>query len=676
MAYRIGKDVTFREMFHNLYSFMREMTTISEIDYVSSSGNGALDNLSVPASTATTETWTLQCTNDTYPQQFSVQGNLTGNTATATVDSPYSNGIINFTLRVGTKPWVLGDIVTFSTQEAVYTAWTPRFVGEDITRAPEFIGGAKQKVPQYGSSVMPTTKGRWYRIAGPKPDSWGMSPIKKSRNSSYWYATYYAGNLYNSCAIGGSYYKNPIGRGDANEPTNFTLNFWTKRVSGDRQTYYYSRLGEVITSTADSGATGGTLGVAIYNGYLRAFANKYTSASSQPYYYDGGFYIKDYLATCGKQADDWFMITLVVDRANTKMRYYIDKHYLGEKSSGTIANIRAVFGGLGGQGDLADTVIFRDALDQTAINNIYDSATAVDVGAPEVYDSLKWDDDTSLPYLDLENRDNNGNFLSVQLVPSYSPYYSYRLDMIRNTGVVTNDQDVDIIEMNKMPYSNNASVAYNKGAYPSIYLLGEHPVDTVVDKYWFVVTNEYVAGVIKIFDQSTVQQLPVYQSFYMGLGDSLQDKAYTVVSGTSNTGNDYWYTGNANFRSGFNYLYNTRWFGQQMWQRPTRLTYPANAGGMIKSANSYNVWTIYHRTDWWHDGNSTNNQLTLWNGTNTYYERGLWMPENNGTFYGIYGIQANNVTPEDIIIIDGVKHLAFTDCTKSGANSMLLIRLD
>jgi hypothetical protein len=65
-----------------------------------------------------------------------------------------------------------------------------------------------------------------------------------------------------------------------------------------------------------------------------------------------------------------------------------------------------------------------------------------------------------------------------------------------------------------------------------------------------------------------------------------------------------------------------------------------------------------------------------WNGWSHWYGHGFWAPEYMGTFYGLYGIQAQDTTPEDIVIIDGIEHLAYTDCTQSGENSMLLLRLE
>ncbi len=684
MAYRIGKDVTFQQMYKDIYRFMREMTSISEVDYQSSSGNGALFELSVPASTSTTETWTLVCLDDTFPARFSVMGNVTGYTADAYVNQYYDNGIIKFTLQDGDQPWVVGDVVTFSTKTAVYTRWTPRTIAPDngIEQAPMMIKGFKQKQPQFGSETLAPVRGSYYLIDGPKNNSWACRPTKKARWSDIWSG--YARSTYeiNYTYIGGGSQVPSIGRTDANAPYDFTLQLWVKNVMTGRMSDGNASYGEVVSSVVDTNSYGGTASVQVYNNNVRIGMryNSYHGSWDRVYWsWTATWNIGDYLATSGKSMEDWFMLTFVVNRTANTIDFYVDKTFIGSYSNGDIHYLRPVLGGIGSMGDVADLVTWRGLLDATTIAQIYDSPDAVDYAAPEVYDSFYWDYKTCLPMIDMENRDNLGNPITIQMFPNNYPYYSYRYDSLHQSSVIRRDIDPEIQHMNSLYYHKDTTQWHNKGTTAYVYTLGEHPYNTVVDKYWVVATNEYITIVIKIFDQSTVQQLPTYQTVYVGRADSLQDKLYVVAMGTRNTGNDYWYTGDANFKSGMYYQWTVVWYGQWLWQVPTRIGAPSKRGAYVEKGNSYNVWSVFHGLYMYYDTPSGRNSSTrawAWNSWGQYHGNGFWAPEYMGTFLGLYGIQAQDTTPEDIVIIDGIEHLAYTDCTQSGANSMLLLRLE
>ncbi len=688
MAYRIGKDVTFRQMYIDLYRFMREMTSISEINYESASGNGAIFELSAPSASSTTETWTLACVDATYPARFTVMGNLTGYTADAYVDTLYNNGILQFTIKDGTQAWVLNDIVSFSTKAAVYPEWTPRTVcpNGDITRPPLYVRGVKQKTPQYGSEYFGARRGAGYLIEGPKKGSSAMRPYKKARYSPTWNTSLvYTGSDVNYVAYGGPSSNASLGNADSGAPTDFTLQVWAKNIFHAQQNGRSSSFGEVLYSTVDWNVLGGTLGVQFYANSLRIIQRFQRggighSGSSQDcdLRWTATFSINDFLASSRKSIDDWFLVTVVVDKTSNSIDVYLDKTLLGSYSSGYISQTRPVIGGIGSFGDVADPVIWRGKLTKAQIDLAYDSPDATDAGAPEIYDAFTWDETTTLPMIDMENKDNLGNILTLQMTPQNYPYYSYKYDSIHQSAVVRSNTDPEIQHMNSMDYYYLTHQWHNKGADARVYSLGAHPTDTIVDKYWLVATNEYVIGVFKIFDQSTVQQLPVYQTFYLGRGDSLQDKLYTTVLGTRNTGNDYWYTSSNYFKSGLYYQHNCNWFGQWMWQVPTRIGSPAHKGGYAKAGNSYNVWSVYHSQHYITDvpsGRSSRLRYWEWNGITQYYGNGL-SREEMGTFYGLHGIQALDTTPEDIVIIDGIEHLAYTDCTQAGESSMLLLRLE
>lgn len=544
------------------------------------------------------------------------------------------------------------------------------------------VKAVRQKQPQYGSEWLAPKRGNYYLIDGPKEGSWAMRPTKKARWSDIWSGYGRTGHDANFTAIGGNPMVPSVGRSDANAPYDFTMTLWVRNVAYYRQQNGNEQTGEVIYPVVDDNSYGSTLGIQIRGDVVRVnmrYDGCCNSLDRLYYSWLHDFPMWDYLKTCGKSSEDWFLITVAVNRTANTVKVWVDKTYLGEYSHGNIQYTRPVFGGIGSMGDVADPVIWRGLLDDSDIASIYDSQTAYDPWAPEIYDFLLWDESTCLPLVDMLNRDNLGNPLTIQMHPLNYPYYSYRLDSEHQSSLMYHQTDPEIQHMNSLYYHKDVHQWHNKGTEAYVYVLGEHPVNTVVDKYWMVATNEYVTIVFKIFDQRTVQQLPVYQTLYIGRGDSLQDKLYVAAMGTRNTGNDYWYTGDQNFKSGMYYQWTCVWFGQWLWQVPTVIGAPEHIGSYIQAGNSYNVWSVFHaqRMLWdTPDGRNSRYRSWTWNGWPQQDGNGFWAPEYMGTFYGLYGIQAQDTTPEDIVIIDGIEHLAYTDCTQSGANSMLLLRLE
>jgi hypothetical protein len=668
-------------MYIDVYRFLREMTSISEVNYESSNGNGQLFELSCPSASSTTETWTLVCQEDTYPARFSVSGNLTGQTADAYVDTFYDNGIVAFTIKDGDEPWVQGDIVTFSTKAAVYPEWKVRTVSPEHApeRPPLAVCAIKQKKPQYGSEWLGSLRGFGYLLDGPKNNSKAMRPAKKAANSLKTANYYeYTSSDANYTTYGGPRFAESLGNTDTNAPQNFAVQLWVRNVFYTKQSGRDSSYGEVLYSVTDKNSIGGTLSISIYKNQLQLSVRRYYP-STAVFLWHTTFSLDSILGTSNKSQDDWFLITVNVNRDNKEVEVYFDKSSLGTYSTANIVYTRPVIGGIGSFGDVADVVVWNSELTQSQIESIYDSADAVNPYAPEVYDAFMWDETVTLPIIDMENKDNLGNIHTLQMFPQQYPFFSYRYDSIHNTSVARAGEDPEIQHMNSLSYDFYEHQWHDKHTQANVYTLGEHPTDTVVDKYWVVATNEYVICVYKIFDQRTVQQLPVYQTFYIGRGDSLQDKLYSVVLGTYSNGNDYWYTGSDKLKSGLYYQWNCVWFGQWLWQLPTRIAAPEHRGAYRAAGNSFNVWSVFHGNHYTTDipeGRDSPSRMWNWNNQGIYYGFGLWSPELMGTFHGLYGIQAQDTTPEDIVIIDGIEHLAYTDCTQSGENSMLLLRLE
>jgi len=74
-------------------------------------GNGTVGSLTVDQNTAVAETWTLTATNATT---FTVDGSVSAPVPNATVGTPYSNGIVSFTITAGGTAFQAGDTFTFT----------------------------------------------------------------------------------------------------------------------------------------------------------------------------------------------------------------------------------------------------------------------------------------------------------------------------------------------------------------------------------------------------------------------------------------------------------------------------------------------------------------------------------------------------------------------------------
>lgn len=73
-------------------------------------GSGSLSSITMTVVTVVVETWTLTATS---PTTFSVVGSVSGAQAAATVNVPYDNGIVQFTINSGVVAFIAGDAFAF-----------------------------------------------------------------------------------------------------------------------------------------------------------------------------------------------------------------------------------------------------------------------------------------------------------------------------------------------------------------------------------------------------------------------------------------------------------------------------------------------------------------------------------------------------------------------------------
>ena len=106
-------------------------------------GNGTMGSVAINTRTAVVETWTVVATSAT---NFTVTGSVSGAKAAATVGTPYTNGILSFTITAGGVAFTAGATFTVAVTNAA-PANTVLPVISDTT-------------PQVGNALTVTT-GTW-----------------------------------------------------------------------------------------------------------------------------------------------------------------------------------------------------------------------------------------------------------------------------------------------------------------------------------------------------------------------------------------------------------------------------------------------------------------------------------------------------------------------------------
>ena len=113
MAYETGTASDYKDLLRRIRRFMLGCATPGTPGYAGT-GNGTMTGVDAyPA--AVTETWTIACTAAALNGgTFSVTGSVSGAQASATVGTPYDNGLIKFTINDGTTDFIVGDTFTIA----------------------------------------------------------------------------------------------------------------------------------------------------------------------------------------------------------------------------------------------------------------------------------------------------------------------------------------------------------------------------------------------------------------------------------------------------------------------------------------------------------------------------------------------------------------------------------
>ena len=647
MAYRIEQDITWQGMWENLHTFLTELTNIYDVTYESAQGDGVLSGLSVPADTATTETWTLICVDASYPQTFSVEGNLTGATANVIVDAPYNNGITYFTLTNGSTPWGFGDIISFSTETTITPPW--KAVSPNVE--PE---GVITRFYRKSSGTYPDIEGEFMYVSdGPKSNSRATSAGLQNHDGD----TSVCGKVEGNVSIEDN--RELLNR------DNWSVTYWARKNLGNwRDSFYYSEMfGQATSSLFTKFNYRGTFSAMNTNLNLRMSFRSTTYASSGINY---DFPSADFYLDNPKDWEDWTLHCFTIE--DTTLKAYLDTTLLGEYTTGNVSSMSYEIGMFMASGDVADLIVWNKVLtDQDRVDLISNPIVPELLTNPEVLDCITFLDEDIMPKIAVSNTDDNGNEVSAVFSPQNHPYFSYSLSMsFRGVPLYVEggQEDLDFLhrdsdELKRVP-----------GEYPCEsynYLLGAEPLHNI-SKYWFVASNEFIIVAYKTYDPTTQQQLPVYQIGYIGKGKTIEEQAYKTHFGMSSTGEDFWYTASSAFRSGLFYEDNATWLSQFYYDKPKLIGVAPIVDGLYDINNSYNVYPIIH----FKAGGFP--PAWSWLGvSNTYKTVGNQI---FGEYQNLNGIQVLNVNHEDVVIIEGIRHIALGDATRAGSTSLILLKLD
>lgn len=696
MAYRIEENVTWRDMWYNLQNFLTELTTIYDISYDSATGNGILNNLSVPSDTATSETWsiicltdkdytldytgntgdgtltalgsvhdvdatdiyTIECIDATVPATFSVVGSVSGATTDATSDVAYDDGVVSFTIVAGATPWVVGDTITLSVASATFSVTgtvttatanataevpydngiikftitvgiTPWNVGDivsftsEATTSPPWVATTVDNEPiqlvckMYNSNGSEKSFVGYVRaIEGPKIGSSAMTPLNSVPNTTY------LGTLVS-------------GANNVEDDVDYTsITYWLHTPNPDYSgTNSY---GGLFDYGQGDNYGPGPMSISHSGFDIRAYGDTYSSVYTYPstITLPSDFYIDNNI-----DMGQWIFVHQKQHTSSADM--YYNNIYLGNLSQAQIRFSCVLI-----NYPIADVTRWDHNLDAGELQQLIEGSTVHDINGVDILSGYYYKQDDLMPLIAVSNIDSDGNEIAAVMLPQKSPYYSYYLSAVsRGLPVKGNLTELEMLEYSR---DQTAGKLWNDSSGLANYMIGGDP-NQVVAKTWFVSTEDFIIIAYKIYDPTTLQQLPVYQIGYIGRTNTAEEMEYKAVIGSYTSSAAYWYSSSTALRSGVYYSTNARFFSLTSYAAPTSIYYSAYGGVYEKIANSYNIFPI------------------------TYYQSSY--NRSFGELYNIYGVQVLDVNHEDEFTIDGERYIALGDWTRAGSNSLILLKL-
>ncbi len=691
MAYRIETNKTTEEMMQNFQKFLLNPVTIDRVDYSSSVGNGNIENIDFNSSTVVTESWTLQCTDDTN-FIFSVTGSVSGSQADAQLDTLYDNGIISFTIRQGSQTWVNGDIVVIYVQKGSTPPFEKQSIVTTAYRTNAFIEGDTSHSLQLRTGVS---------TAGITAPSKSLTAFRCTYNQYTNYNSYYyyyrtasirIYDFYETGTDGDRHARlSSLGQSYINTDSDSTVNVWVQSLTERNNLFsVYSRNGDISN---DQGAfiippfTGyqaefsrGGFGIGIMNGKLivqtRAGSSSYNGYRYVYNYILDNDFTKHFMDTVS-DPHDWNMLTFVIDRAATSLTLYINGTEIGTYTHSYLGydfmpSIVAFYGGVAG------LMSWKRKLSSGEITNMYNdrsydnvmSGAWLGIGAVASHqenDLVMKNQKHGFFHLSLTNH----HMISLRYEKAWQWGYS-RLDSEVPTENSCNIKN-GLLSNTNSNYGSSESINFNS---PSAYVIGRD-FGEIIEKYWFVSDGDSAVLAFKIYDPSTTQTEPVYQMLYMGKTEGTKYHDLPVMIGTRN-GYDVWTSTSSYFLFGLQYDKNLVAF----------LGYFYSDNGYVKentwTDTSNGVYGNFYRGQptYWAKVKSVNNQYPLTKipiyiySYYNYWDDARSYQQPLGFIKFIYQASTDNIQPEDEILIDGTKYVILKDTYRNTADSMYALKLE
>ncbi len=639
MAYRIESNKTPKEMMENLYDFLTTAISIDEPDYSSSAGNGNLVNLHFDKTTATSETWTLQCT-DESAGTFSVQGSISGIKADATVGTAYDNGIMSFTLTAGTQTFLLNDIVNITMYTNLTTPFTPL----------EYFKGSEFNYYKYGTDIsISGTNGR-RMLPAPDGTNSAISEGGQCVQANFITSDYTVGDSYT--------YLTSVGTQNVLTTTDFTVNMWVKNLTS----------GVNLTQPHGdnySGATGqyNKIGFSITADDIRLTRGTNSSMADYTTFLTG---LKSKLLANNINVADWMSFTFVVNRATSTCKVFVNDILLE-----TVVNSYFAV-----NHDFFMTVLISRSRanngDQYWGGTVWKRQLS-DIEAKQIY--------TDKGVEQLNDYSQTMMFQGMKTPPTFLlKYKSGYLKMAIQHNMCMYGQYLQNLTFNYSPSLLGVdNVALSNGGQSANYyhnsptnFYGLMPdFEANIEKYWFVTDGETIIINWKIFDPSTSQSNPVYQTYYIGITEGIDyQKAVPDFYGTRD-GVDVWTTTSTSFRFGALFTQNYVRYNNAIssWVRSRTNTgstsYPTNFDKINLSENSIPLSRLCARGEYY---------------ISNYYANGSSAAGYGGQYYEtvlkhIYQAPKTSLVAEDYLIIDGTKYVILQDCNRTDSTAMFALKL-
>jgi len=640
MAYRVGTNVTTKQMVDDLYDFLTTLSSVTELDYLSK-GNGTLDGLHVER-TATAETWTLTFVeyNGDGKAVFDVQGTVTGDSGQAVENELYDNGQVSFTILPGDTQWVAGDRIVFKV--------------EGGSLPPFEVLESHRKLIKFQ-----TKRGKWAR---PVNENYTYLGIIPGRFENTWAVRSIYGNMRDK--KGYNIPEDNITDYNVSPEGKLVFSFWIRNLIPYSQMRYASHLMynwfDVDIVPLDYHSNN----FFFSHGYIQLWDNSIYYMRANDYYYDRMY-----------TPFDWHLFVIIGDRVNGIMKIYMDDAnlvYDGTVSTAatTHYNITRWFTVMA---DIYELVQWNDVLEEGEIQALYAATSPLSPSDSRIWEMPIISDKYSLRQFIVKSTTGSDFpvYLKIEPYPFGRSYTQPLLHIDAGHHFVTSvENDLLPILVDEYQFSVPGTVqnygfhdyltkkinSSQTSNYTRTGLLIREPEEKI-NKYWFVSDGEFLIVVLKIYDEEASTPYPVYQVLYAGPVNCSGTLPYLNVVQSTHNGQDSWTTTDSNFtfeysrRSSYGILdcllKNNN--DQTLYKNgPTNIPYWAD----INVNYSFEVLPVYSNFAGYNNSNATINYI----------------------FKNLYFSPNVDLSPEDLIYLNGKRALVVQD--GNATEHKIIVQLD